>query len=138
MHTISKSRINEISHEIIGSAIEVHRQLGPGLLESIYQKCLSIELLDRGLSVREECRAPVIYNNRLIETSLRLDLLVENSIVIELKAVQDILPVHKAQLLTYMKLLNAPKGFLFNFNCMNICREGQKIFLGERYKHLPE
>jgi len=109
--------INEISSKIIKAAIRVHRELGPGLLESVYQACMLIELKIIGLKVQSEVTLPVVYRKQEVEGQLfRLDLLVENKIIVELKSVAKIDPVHKKQLLTYLRLAEKPLGLLINFN----------------------
>ena len=109
--------INEISSKIIKAAIRVHRELGPGLLESVYLVCLLIELKIIGLKVQSEVTLPVVYRKQEVEGQIfRLDLLVENTIIIELKSVAKIDPVHKKQLLTYLRLAQKPLGLLINFN----------------------
>lgn len=108
---------NAVTAKIIESAITVHRELGPGLLESVYQRCLAIELKARGLEAQSEVAVPVYYKGCLIgEDSLRLDLLVNGQIVVELKSVAQIQPVHAKQLLTYLRLSKKPLGLLINFN----------------------
>lgn len=109
-------RCDQISDKIIGAAIEVHRNLGPGLLESTYEACLVQELVPRGVSVRRQVELPVRYKGQLIECGYRIDLLVEELVVVELKAVDKVLPVHEAQLLTYLRLANLPLGLILNFN----------------------
>ena len=134
---MTQKYLNELTYSVIGAAIQVHQQLGPGLLESVYEKC-SIHLLkEKGLSVRSQQRVPLIFNGIYIECDLRFDLLVENILVVELKAVEGILPIHEAQLLTYLKLLEKPKGLLINFNCLNIFKEGQKTIVTDLYANLP-
>ncbi len=108
--------LDPLTHEIIGGAIEVHRELGPGLLESIYEECLAIELSDRGLSVERQVIVPVEFKGRQVEPGYRLDLFVNRQIVLEVKAVEKVLPVHEAQLLTYLKLTKARLGFILNFH----------------------
>jgi GxxExxY protein len=109
--------LNKISSEIINSAIAVHRELGPGLLESVYQSCLIVEFTKKGLRIDSEVPVPVIYRGiKVNEDGFRLDLLVEGSVVIELKSVEKIHPIHKKQLLTYLRLANKPLGLLINFN----------------------
>ena len=109
--------INAISSKIIKAAITVHRELGPGLLESVYLVCLLIELKIIGLKVQSEVTLPVVYRKQEVEGQIfRLDLLVENTIIIELKSVAKIDPVHKKQLLTYLRLAEKPLGLLINFN----------------------
>ena len=129
---------DELSNRVIGCALEVHRNLGPGLLESIYHKCLKKELTIRGISFQSELLVPVSYKGLEIDTELRCDLFVENILVVELKAIESILPIHEAQILTYMKLLTVPKGLMINFNTVNIFREGQKTYVNELYRSLPE
>lgn len=107
---------NKISGIIIDAAITVHRELGPGLLESVYEECLAYELTDRGLSVLRQQAVPIIYREIAFECGYRLDLFVEERVIVELKAVEEILPIHKAQLATYMKLAKVDLGLLLNFN----------------------
>ena len=108
--------IERLGQQIIDSAIKVHKFLGPGLLESVYHTCLAHELRKRGLTVAEEVDVPIIFEDLRIENRLRLDLLVENLIIIEIKVVEQILPVHRAQLLSYLRLSEKRLGFLLNFN----------------------
>ena len=119
---------NEITEKIIGTAIEVHRTLGPGLLESAYQECLIYELKSLGLKVKKELILPIIYKDLILEHGYRIDLLVENNIVIELKTVDKFSEVHSAQILTYMKLGNHPLGLLINFNT-KLLKNGIKRFI---------
>lgn len=114
MHALYR-KADELSREVIGSAIEVHRIKGPGLIESIYEKCLMRELNLRGISAANQQVVKIEYKGYLFEESLRFDLLVENCLLLELKSVREILPIHKAQLLSYMKLLDVPLGLLINF-----------------------
>lgn len=107
---------NELSRLIIGAAISVHRELGPGLLERIYMACLAQELKEIGLKVEEEVKLPIVYKGICLSYELRLDMMVENMIIIEGKSVEDVHPVHKAQLPTYLKLTNKKLGLLINFN----------------------
>ena len=116
---------NEISNLIIGCAIEVHKTLGPGLLESAYQECLIYELQKAGLNVQKELSCPVIYKQIKLEYGYRIDLIVENKVIIELKAVEELTSNHKAQLLTYLKLSKIKLGLLVNFN-ESILRNGIK------------
>jgi len=135
---ITQKEINDITYEIIGCAIDVHKELGPGLLESIYEKCLTHLLLKNGLKVSQQQKVPIHFQGLELDCDLRFDLLVENLIVVELKTVETLLPVHEAQLLTYLKLLEKPKGVLINFNCVNIYKEGQKTFVTKQFKELPK
>jgi len=134
---ITKKLLDELSYKIIGCAIEVHKQLGPGLLESVYQKCFLHELCLRNLKFINQIVTPINYKGITLDADLRLDVLIEDFIIVELKSMEGILPVHEAQLLTYMKLLQKPKGILINFNCINIFKEGQKTLVNEYYAHLP-
>lgn len=120
---ITQTLINDISYKIVGCAIEVHKELGPGLLESVYQKCLVKELEYKGLKTTQQIKIPVHYKKEYLECDLRLDVLVEDLIILELKALEVIHPLYKAQLLTYMKLLEKPKGLLINFNTDNITKD---------------
>jgi GxxExxY protein len=108
--------INEITEQIIGAAIKVHTALGPGLLESAYEACLIYELNKRGLPVRNQVPLPVRYEEILIEVGYRIDLLVSESVIVELKSVDEIAPIHKAQLLSYLKVSGKTIGLLINFN----------------------
>ena len=109
-------RANELSREVIGAAIEVHRDKGPGLLESIYEKCLMRELQLRKIESCKQVPVEIEYKGLVFDDELKLDVVVENCLIIELKVVTEILPIHKAQLLSYMKLLDMPLGLLINFH----------------------
>jgi len=112
----SQDELNAISYKIIGLAIEVHKQLGPGLLESAYQECLYYEIVNSGLIIERQKGLPIIYKDIRLDHGYRIDLLIENKIVIELKTVEAFTDVHFAQILTYLKLGNYPLGLLINFN----------------------
>ena len=135
---MTKRDINDLTFDIIGAAIEVHKELGPGLLESVYHKCLKYEFELRGINNSSELPVKVSYKGINLDTELRCDFLVENIIVVELKAVIEFAPVHDAQILIYMKLLEKPKGLLINFNCYNLFNHGQKTFVNELYRNLRE
>lgn len=135
MHT--KKSITQLSYQITGLAIKVHQELGPGLLESVYEKCLKYELEKNGFSVTQQMLIPVIYDKLEMDIDLRLDLLVNDCIVIELKAVENLLPVHEAQILTYMKLLKKPQGLLINFFTDNVTKS-LKPFVNEYFRKLPD
>lgn len=105
-----------LTHAIIGGAIEVHKALGPGLLESVYEECLAAELADRGMAVRRQVEVPLVYNGRRLAIGFRMDLLVNDEVVLELKAIEAVLPVHEVTLMTYMRLSGKRKGLLFNFH----------------------
>ncbi len=114
---------NTISNQVIGAAIEVHRHLGPGLLESAYEKCLCHELKLRGLSFERQKDLPVCYKGSRLECGYRLDIIVEAVVILELKSVRKLEPIHEAQLLTYLKLSNLKLGLLLNFN-VPLMRDG--------------
>jgi len=105
-----------LTEQVIGAAIEVHRTLGPGLLESTYEHCLIHELAQRGLRARRQVALPVRYKGVQIDCGYRLDILVENQVLIEIKSVEKLAPIHEAQLLTYLRLAGLPVGLLLNFN----------------------
>lgn len=129
--------INDLAYNIVGCAIEVHKMLGPGLLESIYEKCLREELEFKGYSVENQRPVKINYRNINIDFDLRLDILVNDLIIVEIKAVEKILPIHSAQLLTYLKLLNKPKGLLINFFSENITKSLISL-VTEEFAKLPK
>ncbi len=120
---MTKKMITRLSYEIMGCAIEVHKELGPGLLESIYEKCLIFELNKNGFNVVNQLSIPIKYKEFELDSNFRLDLLVNDLIIVEIKSVAQLLPIHHAQLLTYMKLLKKPQGLLLNFNSTNLSKE---------------
>ena len=111
------------THDILGAAIEVHRHLGPGLLESAYQTCLCRELLIRGIGFQQQVPLPIQYRGLDLDCGYRLDLVVDDSVIVEVKAVRKVLPIHRAQVLTYLKLTNCRLGLLINFN-VEVLRSG--------------
>ncbi len=113
---MNKEEINRLSGIVLGSAIEVHKHLGPGLLESVYEVCLCKELDLKKIKFLRQVSLPVKYKGDLLDAEYKIDILVENEIIIELKAVEGLLPVHEAQLITYLKLADKRLGFLINFN----------------------
>ncbi len=119
---------NRLTEKIIGVAIEVHRNLGPGLLESAYQECLLFELKQLGYKVEKEKALPIIYKNIKLDHGYRIDLLVEKAVIIELKTVESLTDVHTAQILTYLKLGNYPLGLLINFHT-KLLKNGLKRFI---------
>lgn len=134
---ITQRYINEISYIIIGCAIEVHKHLGPGLLESVYEACLIDEMRRVGLFVKSQIYVPVLYKGKDLGGILKLDLLVNDLIIIEEKAVELMIPLYKAQLLSYLKLTGKPKGLLINFHCQNI--KGHLVSLvTEEFAKLPK
>lgn len=115
--------INDVSGQIVDAAMKVHTALGPGLLESAYEACLLFELHRRGLKAERQLELPIIYEGVRIDVGYRLDLLVENAVIVELKAVESVNPVHRAQLLSYLKLSGKKLGLLINFHCTHL-RDG--------------
>jgi GxxExxY protein len=118
-------RINEVTEKIIGAAINVHRELGPGLLESAYEECLCFELSDAGLPFRRQVELAIAYKNVKLDCGYRMDIVVSDLVVVELKTVEHILAVHEAQLLSYLKLSKKPVGLLLNFH-VSILKNGIK------------
>jgi GxxExxY protein len=120
--------LNELTYQVIGCAIEVHKHPGPGLLESVYEKCFVRELDLRGIANKSQIWVPLEYKGLELNTELRLDVLVEDSL----------LPIHDAILLSYMEMLQKPKGILINFHCVNIFKGGQKTLVNSLFSMLPE
>jgi GxxExxY protein len=134
---VTQKYINGLSYKIIGCAIEVHKQLGPGLLESVYESCFIDELQSAGLIVRSQIYVPLIYKGKDLGGQLKLDLLVENLIIVENKAVEIMIPLYQAQLLSYLKLAGKPKGLLINFNAVNI-KEQLVSLVTDEFARLPK
>ena len=120
---------SQLTHTIIGAAIEVHRELGPGLLESAYEECLAHEFTLRGLAYQRQKPLPVFYKGIQVECGFRLDFLVEETVVVELKAVEQLSPVHQAQVMTYLKLAQCRLGLLINFNSFKLLQGLKRIIL---------
>jgi GxxExxY protein len=128
---------HELSHEIIKAALLVHTSLGPGLLESAYQSCLAFELREMGFRIETEVPLPVIYKGAKLDCGYRLDLVVEDLVVVELKSIDSLAPVHKAQMISYLKLSGKSLGLLINFNVTHL-REGIKRFVeGKSWNKRP-
>jgi GxxExxY protein len=128
MKVESGMEFDELSGRVIGCALEVHKQLGPGLLESAYERCLSHELLCAGIHHESQKELPIDYKGTKLDCGYRVDLLVDDTLIVELKAVGKLSPVHEAQLLTYMKLANVKTGLLMNFNVARL-KDGIKRFV---------
>ena len=135
---VTKKYLNKLTYKVLGCAIEVHKHLGPGLLESVYEKCFLRELFLRGIEYKHQLWVPLQYKGIELDTELRLDVLVEDILCVELKAQEGLLPIHDAVLLSYMQMLQKPKGILINFHCVNIFKEGQKILANSLFTQLPE
>ena len=134
---MTKKQITQLSYEITGFSIKVHRTLGAGLLESIYEKCLVHELIKNGYEVKQQVKVPIKYDEITFDADLKIDLLVNDCIIVELKAVEQLLPIHEAQLITYMKILKKPQGLLINFFTDNITKS-LKPFVNEYFRSLPD
>jgi len=135
---ITKSYLNDLIYRVNGAAIEVHKALGPGLLESVYHKCMKHELSLRDIKYQSELVVPINYKGVVVDAELRCDLLVEKVLPVELKATEGFHPIHEAQIMSYMKLFKLPKGLLLNFNVTNIFKEGQRTYVNEYYRNLKE
>jgi GxxExxY protein len=131
MPAVDPSTFNHITHDILGAAIEVHRHLGPGLLESTYAPCLQYELRARRLSFETQRAVPVVYKGMALNVTYRADLVVEKMVVVEVKSVTTLTPVYEAQVLTYMRLAQCPAGLLINFNVPRLM-DGVKRLLNTR------
>ncbi len=125
-----RDRFDLITRRIIGAAIEVHRHLGPGLLESAYEKCLAFELRERGLKVEEQKPLPVTYKGVTLECGYRLDLIVEDAVVVEVKAIEQLAPIHDAQMLSYLRISGKHVGLLLNFH-VRVLKDGLKRIVNE-------
>lgn len=134
---ITKQIVNNLSYKIVGCAIEVHKQLGPGLLESVYETCFIEELKSQGLKAERQVPVPIYYKDKDLGTNLIIDVLVNDLIIVELKAVDIMIPIFKAQLLSYLKLTGKPKGLLINFHCENI-KDHLVPLVTEVFSKLPE
>jgi GxxExxY protein len=135
---LNRSALKDLVYQVNGAAIEVHKNIGAGLLENVYHQCLKKELELRKINFSSELEIPLNYKGYELESKLRCDLFIENSLVVELKSVTEINPIFEAQLLTYMNLLKAPIGLLINFNVKNIYYEGQKTMVNEYYRMLED
>jgi GxxExxY protein len=135
---MTKTKLKDLVYQINGAAIEVHKEIGSGLLESVYHKCMERELDLRGIYFETELVIPIEYKGLEIESNLRCDLFVENQLVVELKSIEKVLPIHEAQVLSYMNLLDVSMGLIINFNVTNIFKEGQKTYVNHKYKLLKD
>ncbi len=133
---LTQKIVNDLAYKIVGCAIEVHKQIGPGLLESVYKECFTEELTAQGLTVTSEIYVPIYYRQKKLVHGLRLDLLINDTIVVEVKAVEKMIPLYQAQLLSYLKLTTKPKGLLINFNCNNIVQQMIPM-VTEEFSKLP-
>jgi GxxExxY protein len=135
-NNLTQKYLDCLTKQIIGCAIEIQKELGPGLLESAYEKCMIYLLKQKGFKVESQLEVPLVFRDLFIENAFRLDLLVEDLIVVELKSVEELTDVHKAQILTYLNFMKKPKGILINFRCSNIFYKGQQTFITPEYSKL--
>ena len=133
----TKKCVTQLSYDIVGCAIRVHKELGPGLLEGVYEKCLKHELILSGYEVKSQLIVPIHYKGIELDANLKLDILVNDLVVVELKAVQEVHPAFEAQLMSYMKLLKKPQGLLINFFTTNIVKSTKPI-VNEFFANLPD
>ena len=130
-----RQKLNELSHRVIGLCMEVHRELGPGLLESAYEEALAYELVQAGIKFERQREAPLVYKGVKLDCGYRVDFLIESELIVELKAVAEILPIHHAQLLTYLKLEHRSLGLLINFNVPTVKNGVRRVVAGDLFKH---
>jgi GxxExxY protein len=135
---ITQKYIDNLTYQIVGHAIEVHRELGPGLLEEVYEECLLYLLKENGYHVQSQQEVPIVFKGITLKTRLRYDLLVEDLIIVENKSVIAIPPIFAAQTMSYMKMLKKPKGILLNFNVVNLVNDGLKTYVNDIYADLPK
>ncbi|MCP9747512.1 GxxExxY protein [Lacihabitans sp. CS3-21] len=134
---MTKKKVTQLSYEIMNAAIEVHNTLGLGLLESVYEKCLKHELISRGHFVSSQLLVPIDYKGINLQAELRIDLLVDDLIIIEVKAVENLHPAYEAQVLTYMKLLTKPQGLVINFFSRKL-KESYIPLVNDYFRQLPD
>lgn len=135
---VTKKYLNDLTYRVLGCAIEVHKILGPGLLERVYEKCFIRELELQRIQFQKQLWVPIAYKGLEFNNELRLDVLIEDILCVELKAQEGLLPIHDAILLSYMIMLEKPKGVLINFHCVNIFKDGQKTLVNQLFSMLPE
>ena len=135
---LTKKYLDELTYQVLGCAIEVHKQLGPALLESVYEVCFVKELSLRSISYKTQVQVPIYYKGIDLDARLQLDVLIEDVLCVELKAQEGFLPIHDAVLLSYMQMLQKPKGLLINFHCTNIFKFGQRTLVNQFFSQLPD
>ncbi|WP_100075321.1 GxxExxY protein [Chryseobacterium camelliae] len=133
---ITQSYLTDLTYRINGACIEVHKILGPGLLESVYQQCLEEEFQLRSIDFKSQLKIPVIYKGKEMNCDFFCDFLVEDLIIVELKSVSQLNEIHRAQILNYINLMKKPKGILVNFNVKNLYHQGQETFVSKYYDML--
>lgn len=133
---MTQVQIDELTYRINGACIEVHKTIGPGLLENVYQKCLERELTIREINFQSQLNVPIIYKGAEISCNFICDFLIEDQIVLEIKSVSNLIDIHRAQVLNYINLMKKPKGILVNFNVKNIINQGHETFVNDIYRKL--
>ncbi len=133
---MTQVQIDELTYRINGACIEVHKTIGPGLLESVYQKCLERELTIREINFQSQLNVPIIYKGAEISCNFICDFLIEDQIVLEIKSVSNLIDIHRPQILNYINLMKKPKGILVNFNVKNIINQGHETFVNDIYRKL--
>ena len=136
--TVTKTYLKDLTYKINGACIEVHKIMGPGLLENVYHNCLKEELKLRNINFKSEFHVPVKYKGVTIDNDYRCDFLIEDIIILEIKSVSSFSDIHRAKVMNYMNLLKKPKGILVNFNVGNLYREGQETFVNKLFENLPD
>ena len=132
----TQSQVDELTYRINGACIEVHKIIGPGLLESVYHKCLEEELTLRNINFKSQFKIPLFYKGKELFCDFFCDFLIEDCIVLELKSVAELHDIHRAQILNYINLMKKPKGILINFNVKNLMNQGQETFVNDIYRKL--
>ena len=135
---LTKTYLKDLTYRVTGAAIEVHKRLDPGLIESVYHKCLEKELELRNIPFKSEYKIPYNYKGYDVDIDLRCDFIIEDVLVLEIKSVEQVIPLHVAKLLSYKRLLGISKGLMINFNVENLYYEGQKTYVNDLYKQLPD
>jgi GxxExxY protein len=135
---LTKSYLTDLTYQVTGAAIEVHKKIGPGLMESVYHKCLAKEMELRGISFESEFKIPYLYKGFDLDIDFRCDFWVEDILVIEIKSCDEVHPIHIAKLINYMNLLESPKGVMINFNVINLYQDGHKTYVNDLYRNLPD
>ncbi|SMP28710.1 GxxExxY protein [Chryseobacterium profundimaris] len=136
MKKLTKKYVNELTYKIIGACIEVHKVVGPGLYEDVYHKCLEREFDLLGIQYKSELEIPLIYKDLNINCKVKCNFLVEHAIIVEIKSVEELHKIHKAQTMNYMNLLKVPKSILINFNVYNLYSEGTETFVSKDFEKL--
>ncbi len=135
---LTKSYLTDLTYQVTGAAIEVHKRLGPGLMESVYHKCLAKEMELRGIHFESEFKIPYLYKGFDLDIDFRCDFWVEDILVVEIKSCDEVHPIHIAKLINYMNLLESPKGLMINFNVINLYQDGHKTYVNDLYRKLPD